>query len=311
MTTAVNSDFHDVKSNFHVMITVVYQLPTVNLVQPNITLPPFLITIQHTIHWLVCRKSFSRSMVSLLLPLLDLFLWLGSLRETDQRSFSRLFVVTCLHRSMVSFPPTHSTCLCKPMVSYPSPPPPTCLYRPMVSCPSPHLFVQTHGLLPIPPPVCTDPWSLTHPPTCLYRPMVSYPSPPPVCTDPWSLTHPPTCLYRPMVSYPSPHLSVQTHGLLPIPPHLSVQTHGLLPIPPTCLYRPMVSYPSPPPVCTDPWSLTHPPHLSVQTHGLLPIPPTCLYRPMVSYPSPHLSVQTHGLLPSPPPKKKVGPEHVK
>ena len=90
--------------------------------------------------------------------------------------------------------------------------------------------------------------------------MVSYPSPPPVCTDPWSLTHSPTCLYRPMVSYSSPHLSVQTHGLLPIPPpvctypwslthppHLSVQTHGLLPIPPTCLYRPMVSCLAPPP----------------------------------------------------------------
>ena len=134
MTTVVNSDFHDVKSNFHAMITVVYQLPTVNLVQPNTTLPLFLITIQHTIHWLVCRRSFSRSMVSLLLPLLDLFLWLGSLRETnfnwslrkmilvptDQRSFSRLFMVTCLHRSMVSFPPTHPTCLYKPMVSYPS-----------------------------------------------------------------------------------------------------------------------------------------------------------------------------------------------
>ena len=333
MTTAVNSDFHDVKSNFHVMITVVYQLPTVNLVQPNITLPPFLITIQHTIHWLVCRKSFSRSMVSLLLPLLDLFLWLGSLRETnkstcsqaslckpdwslskmilvptDQRSFSRLFVVTCLHRSMVSFPPTHSTCLYKPMVSYPSPPPPTCLYRPMVSCPSPHLFVQTHGLLSIPPtclyrpmvsylsppPVCTDPWSLTHPPHLSAQTHGLLPIPPPVFTDPWSLTHPPTCLYRPMVSYPSP-------------PHLSVQTHGLLPIPPTCLYRPMVSYPSPhlsvqthgllpipPPVCTYPWSLTHPPHLSVQTHGLLPIPPTCLYRPMVSCLAP------------PPPQKKSG-----
>ena len=304
MTTAVNSDFHDVKSNFHVMITVVYQLPTVNLVQPNITLPSFLITIQHTIHWLMCRKSFSRSMVSLLLPLLDLFLWLGSLRETnkstcsqaslckplvsqqndnvptDQRSFSRLFVVTCQHRSMVSFPPTHSTCLYKPMVSYPSP---TCLYRPMVSCPSP-------------------------PPTCLYRPVVSCPSPPPVCIDPWSLTHPPTCLYRPMVSYPSPHLSVQTHGLLPIPPpvctdpwyltyppHLSVQTHGLLPIPHLSVQT-HGFLPIPPPVCTDPWSLTHPPHLSVQTHGLLPIPPTCLYRPMVSC-----------LAPPPPQKKKWVP----
>ena len=108
MTTAVNSDFHDVKSNFHVMITVVYQLPTVNLVQPNITLPPFLITIQHTIiHWLVCRKSFSRSMVSLLLPLLDLFLWLGSLCETNKS--------TCSQAS-----------LCKPLVSQQNDP---CTYR--------------------------------------------------------------------------------------------------------------------------------------------------------------------------------------
>ena len=85
--------------------------------------------------WLVCANHWSLSKM-ILVP-------------TDQRSFSRLFVVTCLHRSMVSFPPTHSTCLYKPMVSYPSPP---------------HLSVQTHGLLSIPPPVCTDPWSLAHPP---------------------------------------------------------------------------------------------------------------------------------------------------
>ena len=86
-----------------------YQLPTVNLVQPNVTLPlpPFLITIQHTIHWLVCRKSFSRSMVSLLLPLLDLFLWLGSLRETNKS--------TCSQAS-----------LCKPLVSQQNDP---CTYR--------------------------------------------------------------------------------------------------------------------------------------------------------------------------------------
>ena len=155
----------------------------------------------------------------------------------------------------------------------------------MVSCPSP------------PRPVCIDPWSLVHPPppACLYRPVVSCPSPPPVCIDPWSLTHPsppPVCTDPWSLAHP-PHLSVHTHGLLPIPP-------------PTCLYRPMVSYPSPhlsvqthgllpippPPVCTDPCSLTHPPHLPVQTHGLLPTPPpTCLYRPMVSC-----------LAPPPPPK---------
>ena len=133
MTTAVNSDFHDVKSNFHgAMITVVYQLSTVNLVQPNTTLPPFLITIQHTIHWLVCRRFFSRSMVSLLLPLLDLFLWLGSLRETTKR--------TCSQASLY-----------KPLVSQQNDP---CTYRSTVILWAIRgdLFAQIYGLLPTHPP---------------------------------------------------------------------------------------------------------------------------------------------------------------
>ena len=145
MTTAVNSDFHDVKSNFHAMITVVYQLPTVNLVQPNTTLPHFLITIQHTmcrlcagglslapgspsyfLCWIfscglaVCVKQ-TRAPARRLVCANHWSLSKMILVPTDQRSFSRLFVVTCLHRSMVSFPPTHPTCLYKPIVSYSSP----------------------------------------------------------------------------------------------------------------------------------------------------------------------------------------------